>query len=86
MACISAFTLSQTEIHKHATLLCWRIQKVCGLDVAVNDAGLVNRSECSEQAVEVDTHVRHRHVAVVISEVLVLEERQDRNHLILVAE
>lgn len=79
---VRSLTLSKTKIYKDPAGLLRIIEKIGGLDVAMEDLLLVDRCQCEKETLEVETHLWDLHVAVVLAEVAMLEIWQDGNNLI----
>ena len=62
------------------------VEEISGLDVAVDDAFVVDGFEGGEEGVQVDAHVVGGHAAEVFAEVLVLVVGKDGEDLVLVPE
>jgi hypothetical protein len=72
----------EAEIDEHAASLGVVVEEVCGLDIAVEDAGAVDRVEGGEKRTEVVAHVGDEEVTVIKAEVEVAEVREDGYDLI----
>lgn len=83
---VGAFPLRQAKVDEDTTALGGIVEKVCWLDVAMDDPLGMHRPQSSEQAAEVEAHLGNLHVAVVVAEVVVLEVGQHSHHLVQMAE
>jgi hypothetical protein len=79
---VGALPLGQTKVDQDAVLGRRVVEKVGGLDVAVQDLVLVHALERQEQGPQVDGNVRYRHVTEVASKVPVSEIGQDGDDLV----
>ena len=82
---VCAFSLGKTKVDKNAAVQPLVVEKVRGLDIAVQDFSAVHGSQGCEQALHVQTHLGDLHVLVVVAEVLMLEVWENGDDLVLVA-
>lgn len=83
---VGALLFGQAEVDEHAAPLHVVVEEVCGFDVAVEDAGAVDRVQGREEGVEVVAHVRDKEFAVVEAEVEVAEVGEHGDDLVEVTE
>jgi len=83
---ICALTLGQTKINQYTSFLSWRVKKIGWLNVAMYDAMFVYSLDCGEERMEVDAHLRHFHIAKVLSKVMMLKIWKNSNDLVVVTE
>lgn len=75
-------TLGQPKIHQHPALCRGIVKEVCGLNVPMYDAVGMDCREGSEEGSEVDSHIRDRHIAEVVAEVMVREVGENSDDLV----
>ena len=83
---LGALALGEAKVDEHAAPAGRLVEEVGGLDVAVEDAVLVDGLEGGEEGAQVDGRVPDGHVAEVVAEIGVAEVREDGDDLVGVAE